>query len=191
MFNSRTSISTASDEHLASLVSQGHKKAWEQLYDRYFDVLFRFSFGYLKSEDKAEDVVQDVFIGLPTSIQKFNTNKRFKTWIFTLAANRCKNMLRNNENRNRLANNMSTQTVYQEQHDKKIDLQVLKSEIQQLIATCSAKEQELYHLRFEMDMSVNEMAELMNLPIGSIKSGLFYLLKKIRTPLNKISNEYR
>lgn len=185
------SIVSASDEVLADLVQKGKKAAWEELYERYFDVLFRFSFGYVKNEAIAEDVVQDIFISLPEALKKFDTNRRLKTWLFTLTANRCKNVLRNTENRDRISGLFKTDPVTSYELDRSIDLQILKSEIQQAILSCSDKEKELYHLRFEMDMSINEIAETMNLPEGSVKSGLFYLLKKIRTPLKKISHEYK
>lgn len=182
--------SQASDEFLASQVLNGKRTAWEELYDRYFDVLFRFCYGYVQDAALAEDVVQDLFIELPESLKKFDTTRRFKTWCFTLAANRCKNVIRNRDNRSRISQSISVSTTFREEHGKNLDIQTLKSEIKQVLAGCSDKERELYHLRFEMDMNIGEIAEMMNIPEGSVKSGLFYLLKKIRIPLKKISHEY-
>lgn len=186
-----SSISSSSDEALVKLVLKGKKAAWEELYERYFDILFRFSYGYVKSEEIAEDMVQEVFVDLPNAVKKFQTDRRFKTWIFTLTANRCKNYLRNQENRGRLANQLPNESTSQEGVSRAIDQQILKTEIEQVISTCSLKERELYHLRFQMDLSVQEIAETMDIPVGSVKSGLFYLLAKIKAPLKKITDEYR
>jgi RNA polymerase sigma-70 factor (ECF subfamily) len=184
-------MSSLSDEALAGFVIKGERAAWEELYDRYFDVLFRFCFGYLKSEAIAEDVVQEVFEMLPKSLQKYNRERRFRTWIFTLAANRSKNVLRNHENRNRINNKLTSEKLTTEDAVKHMDAKVLRSEVQLIISKCNDKEKELYHLRFEMDLSINEISETMNIPVGSVKSGLFYLLAKLSKPLKKISDEYR
>lgn len=171
------------------LIARGDRYALEELYERYFELLFRFSLGFLKSTDRAEDAVQEVFIALIDASSTFDTSRRFRTWILSLMANRCKNMLRNEHNRNRLLDQYPREST--NQISSKIDLAILREEIRNHLTECSDKEQTLYHLRFEMEMGITEIAELMQIPEGSVKSGLFYLIKKLRKPLTKINHEFR
>ncbi|MBR9860007.1 sigma-70 family RNA polymerase sigma factor [bacterium] len=191
MFGKFSSISSASDEKLAELLLDGNSKAMEALFERYFDLLFRFAYGYVKSEAIAEDLVQETFITLPEALRNFDRSRRFKTWIMTLVANRCKNHLRDSKNRARILDGMEMKTSSNFSLDEKLDREAFRHEVKQIISKMSEKEQELYHLRFEMDLQIQEIAVTMNIPEGSVKSGIFYLLKKIKTPLKKISDEYR
>ncbi|MHB1279461.1 MAG: RNA polymerase sigma factor, partial [Bacteroidia bacterium] len=171
---------------LMDLIALGNRKAFEIVYERYFDKLCWYAQGFLKDEAAAEDVVQEVFIKLMDKGQSYESGRRLSTWIYTLTANRCKNVLRDDANRQRLA----AENYHQEHVEipslfSDLDARLVNRDIQHWLKDKSEKEQNLYRLRFEQDLSVKEIAEAMEIPEGSVKSGLFYLLKKLNNPLKK------
>lgn len=184
-------LAEASDELLMELVVLGKQEALRELYDRYFNLLCRFAHGFLKDEAKAEDAVQEVFITILRKGDSYNPEKKFRTWLLSLCANYCKNSLRNEANRGRLLQANSAQEEPSTELSHNLDQHRLKEEISRLLDTCSDKEKELYHLRFEMDLAVKEIAQILDIPEGSVKSGLFYLIKKLRVPLKALYHEYR
>jgi RNA polymerase sigma-70 factor (ECF subfamily) len=172
------------------LIARGKREAFEIVYERYFDKLCWYARGYLKDETAAEDVVQEVFLKIIDSNHGYDPEKRLSTWIYTLTANRCKNILRNEANRQRLAaENLHEDTYEIPSLFSNMDAKQVNRDIREWLKDKSEKDQNLYRLRFEQDLSVKEIAEAMDIPEGSVKSGLHYLLKKLSSPLKKWMHE--
>ncbi len=172
------------------LIAGGNRKAFEMVYERYFDKLCWYARGFLKDEAAAEDVVQEVFIKLMDKGHNYESGKRLSTWIYTLTANRCKNILRDESNRQRLlSENMAAEYYEVPSLFSSMDAKSIHKEIQEWLQNKSEKDQNLYRLRFEQELSVKEIAETMEIPEGSVKSGLYYLLKKLSSPLKKWMHE--
>jgi len=175
------------DEMLMQEVCIGQKYALAILYDRYFDKLVYFAVGIIKDQHLAEDIVQEVFIKLIEQPEQFNPSMRFSTWVFTLTANRCKNNLRNSQNRSLLiANHLKHETF---ELNSQLDLASLQQRLSQGIDLLNLKEKTIYKLRFEEEMSLKEISETTEIPIGSVKSGLFHLLKKLSKQLSNYIHE--
>ena len=174
------------------LLTAGNRLAFETLYDRYFDKLRWFAQGFLKDEAAAEDVVQELFMKIIRLDHGYSESHSFSTWAYSLAANRCKNILRDESNRQRiLQENHSEEYSDSLQFIRSLDSQLLAIHIQRLMSDKTEKEQDLYRLRFEQDLSIKEISAILNIPEGSVKSGLYYLLKKLSEPLKQLVDESR
>lgn len=178
------------DENLVKLISQGHKQALEVLYDRYFDRLVKFANSYLFDETKAEDIAQESFIKLIEKHEYFDYSRKFSTWFYTLTGNLCKQTLRNDKNRLRILKEevmtgMPETGIMYIESDRKI----LSQKISTIYNCLSEKEKNIYTLRFENELSIKEIADILNIPEGSVKSGVFYLLKKFAHHLKDFTNE--
>ena len=175
-----------SDEHLMQMVARGEQSAFELLYDRYFNKLVWFARGYVDDQQLAEDAVQEVFMRIIECPEKFDLNRRFSTWAYTITANQCKNVLRNHANRSRLFNehvayHFSEAVPASEQSD----LSRIRERIRSVYATLTPKEKNIFVLRFEEELSIKEIASIIDIPEGSVKSGIFYLLKKFSQNLKE------
>ncbi|MBK7692691.1 MAG: RNA polymerase sigma factor [Bacteroidetes bacterium] len=169
--------SDSSDETLMRLLLKGNKLAFELLYERYFDKMVWYAFGYLNDIPKAEDIVQEVFIKIIQAPEKFDVNKKFSTWIYTITGNRCKNQLRDERNQQLPLTEAigSNWSVAPQSH---VDVNYLRQILDEKFESLSEKEQQIFTLRFSQQLSIREIAAIMNIPEGSVKSGIFYLLKK-------------
>lgn len=183
-------IENQADEQLMQLVCKGKQKAFETLYERYCSRLTYFAQTRLGDYDVAADLVQDVFIKLIERPEMFDSTKRFSTWIYTVTGNACKNVVRNESNRARLLreNPPETETVTTPGNSVK-DKQLLQKVINDYINTASEKEQIVYTLRFVEEMSIKEIAAVADIPEGSVKSCIYYLLKKFRQQLKGFGYE--
>lgn len=186
----RISYSELTDEQLMHRISQGEKKAFEVLYDRYFNKLVWFARGFVSNVQRAEDLVQEVFIKLIERPELFNNEKRFSTWIYVITSNRCKQVLRDEKNRLRiLEENVLPFKAQFSESELNSDLAVLKERIQILLEQLSEKERAIYTLRIEQELSIKDIALILELPEGSIKSGIYYLLKKLAIHLKDFNHE--
>jgi RNA polymerase sigma-70 factor (ECF subfamily) len=178
------------DEELMQLSAGGSRRAFETLYDRYFDKLVWFARGFVDDVQMAEDIVQDVFIKLIEQPERFDAERRFSTWVYVVTANLCRQSLRNTRNRERLLQQKTATPLAQDAgFTQGADKRLLRERMALVFATLSEKEKNIYTLRFEEEMSIREIAEILELPEGSIKSGVFYLLKKLANYLKDFSHE--
>jgi RNA polymerase sigma-70 factor (ECF subfamily) len=88
-------LTLLSDEELVQAHLDGHAGAFRELYDRYRDKLVGFITRKTGDPDRAQDLVQEAFIRVTRHIHRFDTSKKFSTWIYTIAGNLSKNELRN------------------------------------------------------------------------------------------------
>jgi RNA polymerase sigma-70 factor, ECF subfamily len=74
---------------------KGDQQAFSQLYTHYASGLYRLCYGLLLQQEDAEDVTQEAFVYAFKNLQRYNQSKSsFKTWLYTIAVSRCRNMYR-------------------------------------------------------------------------------------------------
>lgn len=176
----------ASDEALMAQLASGNREAFELLYERYFDKLVWFASGFLQQTEQAEDVVQEVFLQIIRAPHQFDSQRKFSTWVYTLTGNACKTLLKTDRNRERLLGQEVTPfvAVHDQTHQhSQYDYTLLRKNLTVLFGSLSDKEKTLFVLRFDEALSLKEIAQVLSIPEGSVKSGIYYLLKKISSSL--------
>ena len=160
-----------------SFLSQGEESAFNELYARYSKRILYFMYKMLHQDDaKAHDLTQDVFIKIIEAADTFDTDRNFKTWIFTIAANHCKNYFRQN-NKLRItpiAPSVSCNAM-EDLHDKSL----LKNRLDAAITQLSSPYRETFLLRFSQGLKLKEIADIMDCPLGTIKSRINHATKEL------------
>jgi RNA polymerase sigma-70 factor (ECF subfamily) len=87
-------MSENSDEQLIDSYLKGEEKALEILIKRYLKPIYSFSYRFVNNTQEAEDISQEVFVKIWRNLKKFDKNKKFKTWIFSIAKNTCLDAMR-------------------------------------------------------------------------------------------------
>jgi RNA polymerase sigma-70 factor, ECF subfamily len=88
-------LSGLSDEELVTAHLEGRPGAFQELFGRYRDRLVHFITRKTGDPDRAQDLVQEAFIRVTRHLHRFDTEKKFSTWVYTIASNLSKNELRN------------------------------------------------------------------------------------------------
>jgi len=184
--NNRFSI--YSDEELMVFISEGKVAAFDELYRRYSDRLMVYFVRMLNfNRTQAEDALQDLFVKIVERPGAFDPTKSFKTWIFSVASNCCKNYYRHKEvvQKNELEiKHMSTQ---EEDHFFKLasqlDAKTFRNMLDDLLLTLSPEKKEAFLLKYQEDRTISEIAEIQNCPQGSVKSRLHYTIKMLEEKL--------
>jgi RNA polymerase sigma-70 factor (ECF subfamily) len=91
----RELLQTRDDSGVVAAHLAGDPQAFEQLVDRYQRRLLNFVYRTIGDRERAEDLVQEVFIRVHRHLARFDQSKKFSTWIYTIASNLAKNELRN------------------------------------------------------------------------------------------------
>jgi RNA polymerase sigma-70 factor (ECF subfamily) len=91
----RRVLQTQDDSGIVAAHLNGDPQAFEELVDRYQRRLLNFVYRTIGDRERAEDLVQEVFIRVHRHLARFDQTKKFSTWIYTIASNLAKNELRN------------------------------------------------------------------------------------------------
>lgn len=162
--------------------------AFDILYNRYFDKLVYFSYNIVYNQATAEDIVQDSFIAALNSIQSFNFKNKFSTWLYTIVRNNSINHL-NSHNRKRDKINSEIFPINFENIYIDYDSNIILKSLNNLLSQLSDKDRQVYQLRIQQDQSIKDIAKIVKIPEGSVKSSLYYTFKKISNQLKTLINE--
>jgi RNA polymerase sigma-70 factor, ECF subfamily len=177
----------ASDEELMVAIQAGNSRALESLYNRYSKRLLTYFYRMLGVEDKAQDFLQDIFLKLIERPYAFDASRIFSKWIFSIAANMCKNEYRSLEVRKAHQNNGVVNTVHLGDPHSNIadtlDREEFRTRLEREIMKLDADHRNTFLLRFQEDFSIGEIAHILNCPEGTVKSRLFYITKKLANSL--------
>lgn len=167
-----------SDEQLIANYLKGDEKSLEILVKQYLKPIYSFVYHYVGEAGEAEDVTQEVFARLWQNIKKFNPQKSFKTWIFSIAKNAAIDFLRkkkavplsdfeDEKGENFLAETLADSTPLP---DELFDQQDLAQKLTVAINKLSPKYRLALLLRYNDHFTFQEMAECLGEPLDTIKS---------------------
>ena len=161
----------------------GEERAFQELVDRYQGRLLNFVYRTIGEREKAEDLVQEVFIRVYRHLHRFDRSKKFSTWIYTIASNLAKNELRN-RSRNPLVLFQTIRKNWQEDDrplqfedttarpDDLFRKRHLRELVEDSVAKLPAHHREVFVLRELEGKSYEEIAEITECNLGTVKSRL-------------------
>jgi RNA polymerase sigma-70 factor (ECF subfamily) len=174
----------ATDEQLVEQYRHGDDAAFAQLVRRYRRELFNFLARYCGNRTVADDLFQESFLQVHLSADRFDTQKRFKPWLFTIAANKTRDYLRSN--RRQASKPLLAPIAGADEGTAYADL--LEADLPLPGAQVEAREQqemvrqavealpdhlrEVLLLAYFHQFSYREIAQMLSIPIGTVKSRL-------------------
>lgn len=174
-----------SDEELMVLVQRRDHQAFSILYNRYADRLNAFFFRMLwANRAMAEDFVHDLFSKIINKPELYNSQYQVKPWLFRIASNMCKNAYRKRDFEEAYREHHGLEESYEESYDSDMDHVVLTDQIHALLDQMEEERKMIFLLRYQQELPIQTIAEMLDLSEGTIKSRLFYTKEKLRTSLN-------
>lgn len=160
------------------------QKAYAQIYARYGDPLLNYFFRMLwQDREKAEDFVHDIFTKVFDKCHQYDVNRKFKTWLYSIANNMCKNEYKKQGVRSNMSSGLdSYNEIVGDESDsvaKQTHLQIFKEEFQEAIKKLDEKHSAVFVLRHLQGLSIKEIAESVAISEGTVKSRLFHATKKL------------
>lgn len=155
---------------LIKYIREGDKRGWNMLIDRYSKTVYNLAFNFCGSSDDANDLTQDIFIKIYKNIDKFDENLNISSWIMRISKNHCIDYWRKNKKNNfriDLEDNLVKDEHSPEENlIKSGDLNKLREKMLQLKPDARS----LLILRDIQDHSYREIADSLEIPLGTVKS---------------------
>lgn len=167
-----------SDEELIKDVQGGSISAFEILVRRYEKKLTGFGYRILNNEKDAEEIAQDAFFKVYRTIEKIDVKRKFSTYLFEIAKNDCISLIRRRHSNLSLADETAIET--DEMIYEAITRKERKEKVKQAIATLKIKYRRVVELYYFDNLSYEEIAGKLKLPINTIRTHLLRAKKYLK-----------
>jgi RNA polymerase sigma-70 factor (ECF subfamily) len=174
-----------SDEDLMAHIRDRDRLAFEVLYDRYSRLMYNYFYRMLwKDKERARDFAQDLFSKVIHHSEQYDVTRSFKTWLYSVAHNMCKNEYAKHEVRQRAASELKYEESSQfAESGKSMDRKLFNEKLKEALQEMDEVKRTTFELRFYQELSIPEISEVMQCSEGTVKSRLFYLLKDLHKKL--------
>jgi len=174
-----------SDSELLQRYRAGDEHAFREIVSRYKNPLYAFLRRFVSHEDVVEDVFQETFLQLYVSQDSFDTSRPLRPWLFTIAANKAKDALRKMQRQ--FSKGMGAMadagdfsvdevvnilTSYETTPDDEVSAEETARRVRQVVAEMPDNLRGILVLAYFEQFSYKHMAEILSIPIGTVKSRL-------------------
>ncbi len=185
------------DAELLANFAEGDEAAFREIVSRYKNSLYAFLKRFLNRRELIEDVFQETFLQLFTSRDSFDSNRPLRPWLFTIAANKAKDALRKRQRTaavpigtiadsqelsfDEVLNTITSYTVMPYEELEKTET-VLR--VERIIANMPENLREILILAYFNKFSYKQMARILSIPIGTVKS-------RLHTAVGRFAKEWK
>jgi RNA polymerase sigma factor (sigma-70 family) len=166
-------------------LTQEEKLSW--LMDEYGDMVVRLAFTYVKQKQVAEDISQEVFISCYKGLETFQNKASYKTWLYRITVNKCKDYFRSWSYRN-IHYQDFFRTIFPS-GEKSVESKIVNKEERELIfekvLELPIKLREVIILQYYEELTVNEISELLGLNSNTVKTRLHRAKKLLQSSLKE------
>jgi len=175
----------AEEQDWIEAARRGDIDGWERLVATHQQSVFRLAYLFLGDADDAEDISQETFIHAYRALNRFDSARPFRPWLMQIAANLCRNWHRSIRRYlaalQNVMNNESHPGSTIDQAEQNVDLENLWTAVKQL----PLADQQVIYLRYFLECSEAETAQVLGIPLGTVKSRSHRALERMRTVLHK------
>ncbi|MBL4734933.1 MAG: sigma-70 family RNA polymerase sigma factor [Flavobacteriales bacterium] len=171
------------DYKLVKLAIKGDQKAYASLMDRYRDSIYFLLLKMVNNRDDADDLTIEAFGKAFKNLEQYTPNFAFSTWLFKIASNNCIDFIRRKKKRTlsidrRQENDDGMETTIHLKSDmldpeeKFVKKQKIKL-LHEIVKKLKPRYRELVELRYFKELSYEEIAQQLDIPLGTVKAQLF------------------
>lgn len=180
-------IQELTDSELIAKSIRGREDSFEELVRRYQRPITAYVYRMLNDYDASLDVAQEVFIKVYNSLEKYSSDYKFSTWLYRIAHNAAIDHMRRNSANLQSLETESEDGAYQLQLESSLlspeeerERSEWRTEIDAVVRCLPAVYRELIVLRHSQELSYDEIAEVTELPLGTVKNRLFRAREMMR-----------
>lgn len=171
------------DKELLQKIREGDKEAFQELYNKYAEYALRTAAAITRNKMNAADAVQETFIRIYKNIESFDIDKPFEPWLYRILVNECNRILSKNSNtilvddfiQNNLQGVIEDQRKFEEYES-----------LYKAIESLDDNNKIPIILKYLKGFKENEIAEILDINVNTIKSRLFKGRQKLKTLIEKL-----
>lgn len=169
---------------------KGDHDAFAALVDEHQRYIYNLALRVLKDEDEALDLTQETFVRAWTALPNFRGQSQFRTWLYRIVTNLCYNRL---PNLRRSLTDLGDDVISEipepdltfDNPARGFESRELRSYLHNAIENLDENYRLLISLRYQNELPYEEIASMLNLPLGTVKTGLFRAKEQLRRALER------
>ena len=174
------------DRELVRRVVAGQTDDFRALVDRYQQRIFRFASGLLGDREEAEDVTQEAFLAAFANLSGYDSSRAsFSTWLFTIARNRCNNLLK--QSRPTALNELDS--IDDASSTDSIVRHELSQQLDRALATLPVEQRSAFILAEVEELPYAEIARIERTSLGTVKSRIHRAKQRLQSLLEPVMRE--
>jgi RNA polymerase sigma-70 factor, ECF subfamily len=176
------------EHQLVQRAQKGDQEAFGALVTEHQRYVYNLALRVLKNEEEALDLTQETFVRAWTALPNFRGQSQFRTWLYRIVTNLCYNRLPNlRRSLNELGDDVISEVPETGLNFANpalgVESRELRSYLHQAIDHLDENYRLLISLRYQNELSYEEIAAMLNLPLGTVKTGLFRAKEQLRRAL--------
>jgi RNA polymerase sigma-70 factor (ECF subfamily) len=177
--------SQISDAELVKRLTEGDLDALGILYDRHYQQIYRTAMAVTGDHDAAEDILQDCFLRVHQYAHRINTSLPLPPWLYRVTVNLCYTWTRKHKRSKFPLEDFIERLVTPSTQapDMYAERAELVDKIREAVDTLPVNQRVVVGLYYANNLNLQEIAEILDCPVGTVKSRLFHAREKLRTQL--------
>jgi RNA polymerase sigma-70 factor (ECF subfamily) len=171
------------DELLVLRSQEGDVAAFDELVDRWQERLWRHAWRLLGNEDAAWDALQEAWIGISRGIRRLEDPAAFPAWAYRITSNKCRDRIRRERRRREAVAAYFDQIRHAEEEASACEER--SADLREALSRLPGRDRAILSLRYQEGFDTAEIAEILRVPEGTVKSRLHYARKRLRKYLEE------
>lgn len=168
-----------------AILDLSSEEAMEWIMDTYGESLKRFIYTYVKNRSQTDDLFQEVLVTVYQKIETFQERSSFKTWLYRIAANKCKDYLRSPINRLLLIKDQIHEKYTDITPEQSYMMNEQKHQLMQAIFALPIKYREVLILQYYKEFSIQEISELLKINPSTVRTRLMRAKERLKQELKE------
>lgn len=181
---SHTGLKGQSDDELLVGLRQASEAHFSELYERYFNRIYAFSYSRVRNHADAEEIAQETFLAVFRSVEAFRGQSSLLSWIYGIAKNTANNHLRREKTRDQRIDEAepelatSTMSMAHCDPDEQLDMRLYTEALESRLASLTEWQLEIFCMRHLENLSISEICDRTQRSGDAVRSSL-YRVKRI------------
>lgn len=183
------------EQSLIQQAQKGDHDAFAALVDEHQRYVYNLALRVVKDENEALELTQETFVRAWTALPNFKGQSQFRTWLYRITTNLCYNRLPNlRRSLNDLGDDVmeeipeTSSTRQNPAHE--VESKETRNHLHQAISSLEENYRLLINLRYQNELSYEEIATTLNLPLGTVKTGIFRAKEQLRKSLAHLEESW-
>jgi RNA polymerase sigma-70 factor (ECF subfamily) len=174
-----------SDQDLMKLVQSGDFSPAAEIFDRYSARIYNFAYRFLRNSEAAEDATQEVFVKMLRHARQFHGDAKLSTWLFSIAANHCRDHLRKADNKVKESEEtlLHLPAPADEAPDRDLEKREDEARVRKALEVLTPEQREAILLSRYQGMSYAEIAQIAGCSEGAVKTRVFRAMETLKKAL--------
>jgi RNA polymerase sigma-70 factor (ECF subfamily) len=166
-------VSDIEEDHLVREALAGDERAFRNILERHYPLIYSVVHGIVRESGETEDIVQEVFIKIFRALRDFRGDSKLSTWIYRIARNQAISAVERRKPSTVPFEDCEDLATEEDNPERAHRKKIARNQLERLMNRLDEKQRIALELRYAGEKSYEEIAEIMEVPLGTVKTHIY------------------